>query len=89
VTWQDDRNGAQAAFNTWYRRTTNGGGSWASAVRLSNAGSGAPYKAANGYAFPYGDYFEMAVDASGRNHVIWGEGASYAGPGGVWYTRGQ
>lgn len=89
VTWQDDRNGAQAAFNTWYRRTTNGGASFSTALRLSNATSGASYKTANGYAFPYGDYFEMAVDAAGRNHVIWGEGASYAGPGGVWYTRGQ
>jgi hypothetical protein len=89
VTWQDDRNGAQTAFNTWYRRTTNAGASWGTALRLSNLTSGATYKNANGYKFPYGDYFEMAIDASGRNHVIWGEGTSYTGPGGVWYTRGQ
>jgi hypothetical protein len=89
VTWQDDRNGPQAAFNTWYRRTTNGGSTWGAALRLSDATSGAPYKTANGYKFPYGDYFEMAVDSTGRNHVIWGEGTSYTGPGGTWYTRGQ
>ena len=89
VTWQDDRNGSTTAWNTWYRRTANGGSSWSTALRLSDEGTGAPYKTAAGYAFPYGDYFEMAVDSTGRNHVIWGEGASYDGPGGTWYTRGE
>ncbi len=89
VSWQDDRNGSHAAFNTWYRRTTNTGSSWGAPVRLSNLGTGASYKSVNGYSFPYGDYFEMAVDASGRNHLIWSAGASYNGPGGSWYTRGQ
>jgi hypothetical protein len=89
VAWQDDRNGSTTAWNTWYRRTTNGGGTWSTAVRLSDQSGGAPYKTAAGYAFPYGDYFEMAVDSNGRNYVIWGEGASYSGPGGTWYTRGQ
>jgi hypothetical protein len=89
VTWQDDRNGSTTAWNTWYRRTTNGGSAWGTALRLSDLGSGAPYKTAAGYAFPYGDYFEVAVDSTGRNHVIWGEGISYTGPGGTWYTRGQ
>jgi hypothetical protein len=89
VTWQDDRNGSTNAWNTWYRRTTNGGASWSAEVRLSDQGSGAPYKDVFGYRFPYGDYFEMAVDSAGKNHVIWGEGISYTGPGGTWYTRGQ
>lgn len=89
VTWQDDRNGSTTAWNTWYRSTANGGSSWSAALRLSDLGTGAPYKTAAGYAFPYGDYFEMAVDSTGRNHVIWGEGASYDGPGGSWYTRGE
>ncbi len=43
---------------------------------------------AAGYTFPYGDYLGLFVDGAGMNHVIWGEGASYSGPGGVWYTRG-
>jgi hypothetical protein len=32
---------------------------------------------------------EIAVDGRGRNHVVWGEGISYIGPGGTWYTRGR
>jgi hypothetical protein len=89
LIWQDDRNGATTAWNSWYRRSTNGGATWSTAIRLSDLGTGAPYKTASGYKFPYGDYLEIAVDASGRNHFIWGEGDSYTGPGGSWYTRGQ
>jgi len=89
VVWQDDRLQSQAGFNTWYKRTTNGGSSWSADVRLSDQTTGAPYKNANGYAFPYGDYGEIAVDSNGRNYVVWGEGISYTGPGGTWYTRGN
>jgi hypothetical protein len=89
VIWQDDRNGSQTAWNSWYRRSTDGGSTWGTALRLSDLGSGAPYKTANGYKFPYGDYLEMSVDSTGRNHLIWGEGDSYTGPGGSWYTRGN
>jgi hypothetical protein len=89
IAWQDDRNGSTTAWNTWYRSTTNSGGSWSAPLRLSDQGSGAPYKNPNGYAFPYGDYFEMAVDGSGTAHVLWSEGTSYNGPGGTWYTRGK
>jgi hypothetical protein len=89
VSWEDDRNGVTTAWNTWYRHTTNGGSSWSSEVRLSDLGSGAPYKTAAGYAFPYGDYYEMGIGPDGRSQVIWAEGASYSGPGGTWYTRGQ
>lgn len=89
LAWQDDRNGSTTAWNTWYRRTTNGGATWTEAVRVSDLGSGASYKNVDGYAFPYGDYFEMAVNAKGVTYLIWGEGESYTGPGGSWYTRGQ
>jgi hypothetical protein len=89
VVWQDDRNQAQTGWNTWYRRTNNGGSSWSAPLRLSDATSGAPYKTDSGYFFPYGDYFEIAVDSVGNNHIIWGEGSSYTGPGGTWYTSGQ
>jgi hypothetical protein len=87
VAWQDGRNGA-TSWNTWYRRTTNGGGTWGTQVRLSDLGGGASYKNANGYAFPYGDYFDLDVNSSGTNFVIWSEGANYVGPGGSWFTRG-
>jgi hypothetical protein len=89
LAWQDDRNGVTTAWNTWYRRTTNGGATWSAAVRVSDRGSGAAYKNANGYAFPYGDYLKIAVDSAGTTHLVWGEGSSYTGPGGTWYTRGQ
>jgi len=89
ITWQDDRNLSQTGWNTWYKRTTNGGSSWSADIRLSDLASGAPFKSANGFQFPYGDYFEMAVSPDGWNHVIWGAGTSYSGPGGCWYTRGQ
>jgi hypothetical protein len=87
LAWQDDRNGSTTAWNTWYRRTTGGGNSWTEAVRVSDQAGGAPYKTSAGYAFPYGDFFEIAVDAEGRSHLIWGEGANYSGFGGTWYTR--
>jgi hypothetical protein len=87
LIWQDDRNGS--AWNTWYRRSTDGGTTWSAAVRLSDLASGAPYKTSGGYKFPYGDYLEIATDVTGRNFLIWGEGDSYTGPGGTWYTRGQ
>jgi hypothetical protein len=87
VAWMDDRNGA-GAFNVWYRATTNSGGAWGSAVRLSNLGSGAPYKTAAGFAFTYGDYFSMAVNSAGKSYVIWGEGPNYRGPGGTWSASG-
>src|SRR3954447_1347871 len=88
VAWQDNRNGANA-YNTWYTRTTNGGSTWSTQLRLSDLGGGAAYKTANGYLFPYGDYFEMETAPSGTNYVIWAEGTNYVGPGGTWYTRGQ
>ena len=87
VAWQDNRNGA-TAYNTWYRRTPDGGATWSTQVRLSDATSGAPYKTAAGYAFPYGDYFDIDVTPSGTNVVIWSEGVNYIGPGGSWFTRG-
>ena len=89
VTWQDDRQQSQTGWNTWYRRTADGGATWSADIRVSDLTSGAPYKNANGYAFPYGDYFDMSVAPDGTNHVFWGEGASYTGPGGCWYARGQ
>jgi hypothetical protein len=87
VAWQDSRNGP-TGWNTWYRRTTNGGSTWSAEINLSDASGGAPYKSVNGYAFPYGDYFDIAVNASGQNFVVWGEGPNYVGPGGTWFTRG-
>ncbi|HEY2964786.1 MAG TPA: hypothetical protein VGJ99_00720 [Actinomycetota bacterium] len=87
LAWQDDRTGR---FNTWYAQSTDGGSSWGSQVRLSNLGSGAPYKSPDGYTFTDGDYFGIAVGSTGVAHVIWGEadGSSLYCCGDVWYTKG-
>ena len=88
VAWEDDRNGA-TAWNVWYRATTSGGASWSPAVRLSDRGSGAPYKSPAGFRFPYGDYFGITVDSRGTSYLIWSEGTSYDGPGGTWWAHGH
>lgn len=87
VVWQDDRNGP-SAWNTYYKRTTNGGRTWSNEVLLSGLGSGAPYKSPDGYQFPYGDYFGIATDRAGTNYVIWGEGTGRSTTGGSWFTSG-
>jgi hypothetical protein len=74
-------------WNTWYRRSTDGGATWSSAVRLSDATGGASYKTAAGFLEPYGDYGEIAITSAGKTIAVWGEGTSYDGPGGVWYNR--
>jgi hypothetical protein len=89
VVWQGNADGNLRGWNTFYRRTTDGGKEWSETIQLSDRSSGAPYKSGDGFFFPYGDYLSLSVDGDGRNHVIWGEGASYNGPGGVWYTRGN
>lgn len=87
VAWQDDRNGPNA-WNTLYKATRDGGGHWSSETLLSNVGTGASYKTASGYLFPYGDYFGIAADAQGTNFVIWGEGTGRSTFGGSWFTTG-
>jgi len=87
LVWQDNRFGPKS-WNTWYVQSSDGGATWSAPVRLSDAVSGAPYKNAWGYAFPFGDYLGLSVDSQGCNHVIWGEGAGVYYPGGTWWTRG-
>ncbi len=86
VSWQDDRNGG--AWNTWFKETKDGGTTWSGDLRLSNLISNAFYKHTAGYDFVFGDYNGMAIDRFGTNHLIWGEGFSYNGPGNTWYSKG-
>jgi hypothetical protein len=97
VAWMDDRNGfddglnsGNQRWNVYYRSSMDGGASWSAEQKVSRFVPGYTYKLATpvgGFLMPYGDYFELDVDASGRTQAIWGEGPNYAGPGNVWYAR--
>jgi hypothetical protein len=88
IAWMETSGGANVdAWNTLFRSSTDGGRTWSSSVRISDATSGAPYKSAAGYAEVYGDYGEMAITNTGKTIATWGEGISYTGPGGAWVNR--
>lgn len=99
IAWMDDRNGfdpggddPSARWDVYYRSSTNGGGTWSGEAKLSQYVPGYTYKYAtpkDGFAEPYGDYFELDIDSAGQTQAIWGEGPSYVGPGNVWYSRGS
>lgn len=99
IAWQDDRNGFDAGgndpdarWNTYYRSSANGGASWSEERKLSAFVDGFTYKfatPADGYLQPYGDYFEIDINAAGKTVALWGEGNSYVGPGNVWFARQQ
>jgi hypothetical protein len=87
IAWAETSGGGNVdAWNIWYRRSADGGSTWSSPIRISDAANGAPYKTAAGYAEVYGDYGEMAISA-GKTLATWGEGITYTGPGGVWVNR--
>jgi hypothetical protein len=75
------------AWNVWYRSSADGGVSWSSPVKISDATSGTVYKTAAGFREPYGDYGEGAITNGGKFIGVWGEGDSYTGPGGAWINR--
>ncbi len=87
--YQTSGGGNVDAWNIWYRTSTNGGSTWSAPLRISDAGTGAPYKTGAGFAEVYGDYGEIAITSAGKTIATWGEGISYTGPGGVWINRQQ
>jgi BNR repeat protein len=104
IAWQDDRNGFDAGgndpdarWNTYFRRSSDAGGTWTDETQLSAYVSGYAYKfdvdvtaeLGDGYLQPYGDYFELDIDSTGMTVAMWGEGNSYIGPGNVWFARQQ
>ncbi|MEO8424939.1 MAG: sialidase family protein [Actinomycetota bacterium] len=74
------------AWNVWYRTSSDGGATWSSPVRLSDATSGPRYVDPNGFREIYGDYGEIAITSEGKTIAVWGEGVSYIGPGGTWFA---
>jgi hypothetical protein len=79
--------GGGDTWNTYFRRSTNGGATWSAPVDISDATGGPPYVSPAGFLEPYGDYGEIAVLPTGGTFATWGEGPSYSGPGGVWINR--
>ena len=84
---QTSGGGNADAWNAWSSRSADGGLTWAPAVRISDAVSGAAYKDAAGFDEIYGDYGEIAITSEGKTIATWGEGLSWSGPGGVWFNR--
>ena len=91
ISWMDARaaNGGMDRWNVYFRGSTNGGSSWSSEVDLSTYVSGYSYIFADGFRFPFGDYYEMDVDEQGVNHLIFGEALNYDTPGSIWYAKGK
>jgi hypothetical protein len=87
IAWMEMRR--SALWNTFYRSSTNGGATWSAESRLSNYVEGYRYIQPSGYSFPFGDYFEMAIDNQGRTQAVWGEGLNYDSPGSIWYSGGR
>ncbi len=84
VWFMDQRTGR---WSVWYRASSDLGRSWSPAVRISDATSGTAYKNAKGSLEAYGDYGETNITNTGKVVAVWGEAASYNGPGGVWFNR--
>jgi hypothetical protein len=85
VLWQDSRHGIRR-WNTYVRRSTDGGVTWGPTSDVSDARGGRGYKHPSGYDADYGDYAQLTVTSTGRTFATWGEGYSYNGPGGTWYN---
>ncbi len=94
VGWMDTRekdpaNPDVALWNTYYRTSTNGGATWGEETQLSGPARGYDYILSNGFRFPFGDYFSLAIDNQGTAHAVWGEGRNYKAPGSIWYAQGR
>ncbi|MBI4316642.1 MAG: exo-alpha-sialidase [Chloroflexi bacterium] len=87
IAWMDSRAGDW--WNTHFRASTDGGQTWTGEVDLSTYVPGYQYIQPDGFRFPFGDYFEMSIDAGGLTHAVWGEGHNYDSPGSIWYSRGN
>ena len=85
IAWMDQRNTPH--WNVYYRTSKDGGSTWSAETKLSTNVAGYSYAFADGFRFPFGDYFDLTIDYLGRTQACWGEGYDYLTPGNVWYTR--
>jgi hypothetical protein len=84
LAWMDDRAGVPIdhvnGFNVWLRTSTTGGASWTGpSQRMSAYDPSQAQSAPNGFDFPYGDYFGLALNGCGAPMLTWGEGIDWAG----------
>jgi hypothetical protein len=91
IAWMDTRQ--RPLWNVFQRSSSNGGATWSGEAQLSGAARSYDrlydYVRPEGFRFPFGDYFSMAIDNLGNTHVVWGEGRNYKSPGSIWYSRGR
>jgi hypothetical protein len=84
VTWMDARGGG---WNVWQRGSTDGGLTWSADAKVSDATTGAPYKAPAGFGLPYGDYDMVALNSANKTVAVSGEGDSSQLHGDIWVNR--
>jgi hypothetical protein len=95
VAWMDKRDISRNSsrnspyWNTYYRSSSNGGATWGEEIRISGYVPGYRYIGKEGFRFPFGDYFGLAIDNHGDTHVVWGEGLNYQSPGSIWHASGR
>ena len=87
IAWMDTRAGS--LWNVFTRSSSNGGATWSSEVRLSAEAPGYDYVSPEGFKFPFGDYFSIAIDSNGNTQAVWGEGRNFKSPGSIWYVSGR
>jgi hypothetical protein len=87
IAWMDTRNAP--LWNVFERSSSNGGATWSPETQLSQPVRGYDYIQSNGFKFPFGDYFSIAIDNLGNTHAVWGEGRNYMSPGSIWYSHGR
>jgi hypothetical protein len=89
IAWMDARAPGGSLWNVYHRSSTDGGATWSPEADISSYVTGYDYILQDGFEFPFGDYFELAIDAGGMTHAVFGEGLNYDTPGSIWYTRGN
>ena len=92
IAWMDTRHRSpanQPLWNVFHRTSSNGGATWSAEMQLSAPVRGYDYILPDGFRFPFGDYFSIAIDNLDNTHVVWGAGRNFKSPGSIWYTRGR
>jgi hypothetical protein len=87
IAWMDTRN--SSLWNVFYRSSSNGGATWSAETQLSGPARGYDYVRPEGFRFPFGNFFSIAIDNLGNTHAVWGEGRNYKSPGSIWYSHGR